>query len=375
MIDLKAMTILILLISFSISISQTNKNKIAVLDLESHPSGAKVLINGELKGITPIQGLRLEEGQYLLQIQKRGYAEFSKKINVSSTEKNSIEATLIKLASMNIQSEPDRAEVFINGERKGLTPISFYDISPGEKFTIMVKKSQYKTWEKSMNLTEGQKERIDIELEKQKGRLKFTSFPRGTEIEYEGKRVLLTSKEMERPIGDYTFSLIAPGYINKEYNLVISKKDLYRINVELDQKTKGSALIRSLFVPGWGQAYQGKTTRSWIYGVAFFSSAAVTIYFKNDYNQAVSDYNLLQEDYDSAVDPNDIDQLFREMETAYADAEKLKSLQNTFLLAAGAIWLLNIVDVLVLPPAWEKNISMSATMDGQNIHAGLSIHF
>ena len=403
MVDSKMMTILVLLISFTFSISQTKKNRIAVLDLaavgvskvesitfadrlrsELVKIGAFFIVErSEMNDILAEQGFQMTgctseecavEAGKLLNVNQICAGSIVKVGNLFTVAVRIIDvetgtvlrsanedcqcpfervlthsiknvATKLiskKFASLTIYSKPTKAEVYLNGEKQGITPISIKGINPGEKLNLKIKMKLYDIWKKSFNLNDGQNERIDIELKRKKGKLKFTSYPQGTEIEYLGKKALLTSKEIELPTHFYTFPLSAPGYLDKEYSVLVEKNKTILINVKLDQKTTVSALTRSIFVPGWGQAYQGKTTRSWIYGITFFGSVAGAIYFANDYNQSV-------------------------------DADKSKSLRNTFILAAGAIWLWNIVDVMELPPAWKKNISISASTNDGHILAGLRI--
>ncbi|MCK9269887.1 MAG: DUF5683 domain-containing protein [Bacteroidales bacterium] len=95
------------------------------------------------------------------------------------------------------------------------------------------------------------------------------------------------------------------------------------------QKSVGGAMLRSLALPGWGNSYAADGGAYWLVGVAGYGCLGATLYFNN------ASYNSYQ-DYKEATTAGERDQLFQ-------DASDQKDMQNIFLIAAGAIWVGDII--------------------------------
>jgi len=71
------------------------------LYINSTPTLAKVYINGEYTGTTPLS-LVLESGSYEIRIAKEGYYDFVKKINLTANETTYINATLTEIPTVTV---------------------------------------------------------------------------------------------------------------------------------------------------------------------------------------------------------------------------------------------------------------------------------
>jgi hypothetical protein len=95
------------------------------------------------------------------------------------------------------------------------------------------------------------------------------------------------------------------------------------------QKSVGGAMLRSVVLPGWGNNYAAGGGAYWLIGVAAYGCLGATLYYNN------ASYNSY-EDYKKATTAGERDQLFQ-------DASDQKDMQNVFLIAAGAIWVGDII--------------------------------
>jgi hypothetical protein len=91
----------------------------------------------------------------------------------------------------------------------------------------------------------------------------------------------------------------------------------------------GGALARSLIFPGWGNRYAKGGGAYWLMGVMAYGAAGGALYFNNEA------YNTY-EDYKIATNPDDRNQLFE-------DAENHEGMQNNLIIAAAAIWAIDLV--------------------------------
>jgi hypothetical protein len=91
----------------------------------------------------------------------------------------------------------------------------------------------------------------------------------------------------------------------------------------------GGAMLRSAVFPGWGNSYVKGDGPYWLMGFAAYGSLGGAIYFNN---QAYNQY----QDYQQTTESGQRDQY-------YQDATDSHNMQKTLLIAAGAIWLADIV--------------------------------
>ena len=104
----------------------------ASISVDSDPEGATVYLNGKNEGVTPVKIENLDAGNYILKIEKEGFAPYTEKITISKGETIIRNITLKKAETvLSIDSEPEGAELFLNGEDVGKTPFKKLNIKPG----------------------------------------------------------------------------------------------------------------------------------------------------------------------------------------------------------------------------------------------------
>lgn len=96
-----------------------------------------------------------------------------------------------------------------------------------------------------------------------------------------------------------------------------------------NQVSVGGALLRSLVFPGWGNSYAKGGGAYWLMGIAAYGAAGAAVYFNNDA------YNNYQ-DYKDALNREERDQL-------YQDASDSYDMQKNMMIAAGAIWAIDLI--------------------------------
>ena len=115
-------------------------------------------------------------------------------------------------------------------------------------------------------------------------------------------------------------------------------------------KTRGGALMRSLFVPGFGQLYSGNK----LFGFAFLGLEAGLIGMaaksSGDYSTAKSDYDAQLVNYQSATDPTAIAEYKSLVESARASMNTANDQMTVFSVAAGGVWLVSAVHAYLTGP-------------------------
>ncbi len=119
------------------------------------------------------------------------------------------------------------------------------------------------------------------------------------------------------------------------------------------------ALVRSLLVPGLGQAHQGHYTRAAIYsGLAVFSGFGILL-TQVHYNESVDKYNAQRRQYSAYEDDlnngeivniGDLDATYSQMQAEYNSCEDRLKWRNTMVTVFIATYAINLVDVLISKP-------------------------
>jgi len=140
-------------VSATLAASPTYPNSISVF---SNPTGAKVYINNNLRGQTPLTLGSVLNGDYHVVIQYTGYSDWSQNITVNNNAQT-VNATLTAISATNgsifLESDPSNADVYINTVFKGKTPVTI-NISRGT-YRVVIQKTGYQDWSNRISVTAG----------------------------------------------------------------------------------------------------------------------------------------------------------------------------------------------------------------------------
>jgi len=138
----------------------------AVLRITSVPSHARVYVNGTYLGTTPLE-IFPKPGRYSIKLRAPNYEEYISNITIKIGENKTMHITLVPLFGyLQIESEPPEAEVYINGNYKGITPIKL-KLSKGT-YEVKVSKDGYVEYVTNVTITSGQITTLSVTLNKTK---------------------------------------------------------------------------------------------------------------------------------------------------------------------------------------------------------------
>jgi len=191
------------------------------LKISSEPSGAKVYVEGNYKGKTPII-LNLPPGTHEIEIIKEGYKKYTTKVALNPEEKKALSVTLTPAYGfLTVYSSPSNAEVYIDGNYVGDTPLENYKLSTGEHI-IKIKKEGYQDYNKTITINPAEIMKLEVTLSEKPGTLKISSEPSGAKVYINGDYKGETPLTLELEPGTYTVKLTKEDYEN--YTLTIEVK-------------------------------------------------------------------------------------------------------------------------------------------------------
>jgi len=212
-------------------------NVTGTITVDSYPKGADVYIDGVKKGETPITITGLKVGMYEVEVKKEGYKPevFEKKLDKDNQKQLVIANLTHKTFTLEITSYPTEAEVYVDGIKKGLTPISIDDLLFGKHF-IEVKKENFSTWSKEMEVEEYKVIQIDAELTAQFGTIDITTDPDGADVYLNDEKKGVTPVKIENlDPGKYKLFVQKDGYAPYEEELGVVKGETVERKITLKE--------------------------------------------------------------------------------------------------------------------------------------------
>lgn len=133
--------------------------------LQSTPSGALVLINGEALGKTPLTLNNLAAGDLTFSLKYAGYAEYKGIATVKENQPTNVQAVMKELPGLRVTSNPAGASVYLNGQQMGVTPLVLDGLKPGN-YTLTFKLKGYKDQTVTGKVNDSGKTKVDVVMKK-----------------------------------------------------------------------------------------------------------------------------------------------------------------------------------------------------------------
>lgn len=181
--------------------------------LHSEPVGASVLINGALRGKTPLLLTDLALGRYRVSFQLTGYSQVDIELVVPNRTpiKRMVQLTSDS-AALIVSSTPTGAVVNLDGIPKGITQCVLERIPAGEHL-IEVSQPGYQTYKETVKLAAGERAQINVFLKPVPASLVVVSIPPKARVyinnEFRGETPL-TLDNLEPAL--YRIRTEMPGY-------------------------------------------------------------------------------------------------------------------------------------------------------------------
>jgi len=137
--------------------------------ITSIPSGAEVYIDGRHRGIAPAIFPEVLPGNHQVTLSSRGYDDWSHSVSVGSGHMAAINAVLVATkeitGSLAVITDPSGAEIFIDGDFKGVSPVTIPGLSAGTH-TVLLTLQEYANTTTNISITAGQTRKYTTGLQK-----------------------------------------------------------------------------------------------------------------------------------------------------------------------------------------------------------------
>ncbi|MDD1701453.1 MAG: PEGA domain-containing protein [Methanoregula sp.] len=236
------------------------------LSVLSIPDRAAVAVNGTLIGTAPVSALALPCGNNTVTVYAKGYVNETETVNLARGNPQTIIANLQGLpdrGTVIIQSNPEGAELFVDGILRGTTPVVVDALYPGPH-SVLLRKDKYVDYRDVVTASAG----ITINYTEfmdplpQTGRLSIVSTPDGANVTFDGTSLGTTPVAfMTVAAGNHTIVLRKEGY--KEYTQTVSVHGGETVLTQADLNNipyEGTVIIDS--APSGAEVYLNGTFKS-----------------------------------------------------------------------------------------------------------------
>ncbi len=223
------------------------------LRVVSDPPEALVSINGESRGRTPLDVTGLPTGRHLLQLALRNHRDHFQTVTLEAGQPRTIEVELEPLrATALVHSDPSGANVTLDGEHRGTTPLLLTNIALG-RHRLVISRPGYQDRAIPLDVHNASPQRIDVRLLTDSATLRVASEPAGAGVLLNGVPRGVTPLVLERiPDGDSVVALQAEGFAPFEQTIRLRAGDDETIDVTLQPLP---ATLRVVSVPDGARVY------------------------------------------------------------------------------------------------------------------------
>ena len=234
---LKVILLISMMASVFLFFDSTAASQHGQLVIDSAPAGARVLINGEFYGHTPIK-VRLYPEEYRLLLEKEGYNPYRTRIHIPKRKRVKIFADLEHrnlFGMLLVRSYPPKANIYIDDQYYGETPERI-KLKLG-RHNIRIEKDRYKPYHESVNIRRDQRTNIDADLKpiQRFGTLDITSHPNGARVMINDEYYNRTPMKTKLRSGVYIVKLNKRGYKPLTREVSIRKGKVTSRNFELEK--------------------------------------------------------------------------------------------------------------------------------------------
>ncbi len=212
----------------------SNTTRVAI---ESDPERAQVLIDDVPVGYTPFEG-NFEIGSHSVKLVKKGYVDHIDQITLDRAGELKKSYTMRpRPGVVKLTTAPAGAIVFINGEKRGTSPLTL-DLDAG-KYKLTLTKDGYDPEEKEITVSPAQMEEMTIDLKSATGTARFLVFPGNVAVKLDGKDMGKTPADVQghhelnfRGLvpGNHVLELTHPqaNPITRRFSFKVEKGKLYQ---------------------------------------------------------------------------------------------------------------------------------------------------
>ncbi len=184
----------------------------AEISVDSKPRGATILVDGEILGSTPAM-VEILQGPRQLVLRKDTFNDRQEELEINAGE--TVDLGVLSLqpsaGTFRITSAPSQANVTLDGEFRGQTPLTL-EVSPDQRHLLAVYKPGYRQYTNGLELAAGATGDRHVTLKPQLGEVHFNIEPQQAMLKINGRPLGTGSRTLELPAAEHSIEIVLEGY-------------------------------------------------------------------------------------------------------------------------------------------------------------------
>jgi len=209
------------------------------IDVTTTPSNANIIIDGQEVGLSPVRKENIVTGQHRVIIALPGYETITKIVNVVEGKSSNVNEILApQTGGLTLQSEPIGANVYLDGQFKGKTPINIADL-PAKDYMVRLTLDHYEETTTRITIEYQQEAVKRISLIPLDGLLTIRTSPTNVDFVANGKKYNSGStglKIVAIPVGKHPLRFLKKGYEDVFETINIAPEEEKFLEVNLKKK-------------------------------------------------------------------------------------------------------------------------------------------
>jgi len=193
------------------------------LSIVSNPPEAEIFLDAKRKGITPALFQSIVAGERNIMLTKEGYEDYIENVTIKPNETAKMEVVMKrKMGTLKIETNPSGAGIYINGYKKGFSPVSV-ELEIGS-YDVKAKKEDYENYEEKIQISYKETTEKTFSLTEEPGSLliKVEPSPANVYIDGDNKGEANPTLSLEKfPSGSHTVKIRKDGYSDYEETVEI----------------------------------------------------------------------------------------------------------------------------------------------------------
>ncbi|MCF7817135.1 MAG: PEGA domain-containing protein [Kiritimatiellales bacterium] len=223
------------------------EQSMGLLLVDSNPRGSAVVVKGEIRGTTPALLTDLPLGEYQIEIRQAGLPP--RLVTVNLPDRKPVRVDVRHAPKVAVNSAPPGAEIRVDGEVRGTTPIDIGDLFEDmHEFTAVL--DGYESQTRKVLLTPGLNHAIEFSLVKNSGILVLETEPALVHIFVDGSQFATTqskdgSDSISQPVRiplkagfDHNIQLVRDGFVS----------ETIKVRADIDQVIVRHEVLKRIFV-------------------------------------------------------------------------------------------------------------------------------
>ena len=184
----------------------------AIVTIDSLPTGATLLLDGEVAGTTPAT-VEVLQGEHQLMLQLPTFADWQKTLRIEASKDQDLGRVSLQPAAgeLELSSVPSGANVTLDGEFQGQTPLTL-EVSPGKAHSLDVFKPGYARYNDSLEMAAASSDKRSVSLKALLGEVRLRISPANAVVRINGKTIATGVQTVSLPAMEHTVEVSLDGY-------------------------------------------------------------------------------------------------------------------------------------------------------------------